>query len=157
MPAEMLLDERDLYRKGLGKTLTSKQRARFIAAAAEQRYVEFTGGQTKYTAGAPLKLTGHAIGDEFYDFHRTPRGEVTPADMLPQITTVPTLATNELHPFDDMESISPRPTLFITGSEARTPASTAKMPTSGCRAEGAVRRPWGRPCGSLRSWESHSL
>ncbi|CAN7411371.1 alpha/beta hydrolase [Pseudomonas sp. GL-B-26] len=114
----------DLYRKGLGNSTTPEQKRTALAEAAEQRYVEFTGGATKYTAGAPLKLTGNAIGDEFYDFYRTPRGEVTPAGASPQTSTMPTLATNakfyNFYPFEDIETISPRPLLFITGSEAHS-------------------------------------
>jgi fermentation-respiration switch protein FrsA (DUF1100 family) len=114
----------DLYRKGLGNSLTPEQRKQFLAAAAEQRYVEFTGGETKYTAGCPLKLTGDPIGDEFCDFYRTPRGEVTPAGMSPQITTMPTLTSNvkfmNFYPFEDIETISPRPMLFITGENAHS-------------------------------------
>jgi len=114
----------DLYRKGLGNSTTPEQKRAALAEAAEQRYVEFTGGATKYTAGAPLKLTGNAIGDEFFDFYRTPRGEVTPAGASPQTSTMPTLITNakfyNFYPFEDIETISPRPLLFITGSEAHS-------------------------------------
>jgi fermentation-respiration switch protein FrsA (DUF1100 family) len=114
----------DLYRKGLGNSLTPEQKKQFLAAAAEQRYVEFTGGETKYTAGCPLKLTGDSIGDEFCDFYRTPRGEVTPAGMSPQITTMPTLTSNvkfmNFYPFEDIETISPRPMLFIAGETAHS-------------------------------------
>ena len=114
----------DLYRKGLGRTLTPQQRQHFVAAAVQQRYVEFTGGETKYTAGAPINLTGDPIGDEFYDFYRTPRGEVTPTGMSPKITTMPTLTSNvkflNFYPFEDIETISPRPLLFISGSKAHS-------------------------------------
>jgi fermentation-respiration switch protein FrsA (DUF1100 family) len=114
----------DLYRKGLGNSTTAEQKKQFLATAAEQRYVEFIGGKTAYTSGSPLKLTGDAIADEFFDFYRTPRGEVTPAGASPQTTTMPTLSSNvkfmNFYPFDDIESISPRPLLFITGSEAHS-------------------------------------
>lgn len=114
----------DLYRKGLGNSTTTEQKRAALAEAAEQRYVEFTGGATKYTGGAPLKLTGNAIGDEFVDFYRTPRGEVTPAGVSAQTSTMPTLTSNtkfyNFYPFEDIETISPRPFLFIAGSEAHS-------------------------------------
>ena len=67
---------------------------------------------------------GNAIGDEFYDFYRTPRGEVTPAGMSPKITTMPTVTTNvkfmNFYPFEDIDTISPRPMLFISGDQAHS-------------------------------------
>ena len=38
-------------RNGLRHSLTLEQRKKIIEEAAEQRYVEFTGGETKYTSG----------------------------------------------------------------------------------------------------------
>jgi len=114
----------DLYRKGLGRTATAEQRTKFLDDAAKQRWAEVDGGETRYTAGAPIELTGNAIGDEFYDFYRTPRGEVTPAGMSPKITTMPTVTTNvkfmNFYPFEDIDTISPRPMLFISGDQAHS-------------------------------------
>lgn len=114
----------DLYRKGLGKTLKPEQFKQFLADAAKERWAEVDGGAIQYTAGAPIKLTGNAIGDEFYDFYRTPRGEVTPAGMSPLITTMPTVTTNvkfvNFYPFENIDTISPRPLLFITGDQAHS-------------------------------------
>ena len=68
-------------RNGLKHGQTLEQRKETIAQAAQQRYVEFTGGDTLYTSGTVHQLdeNTHPIQREFYDFYRTSRGEYTPA------------------------------------------------------------------------------
>ena len=113
-------------RNALNHSLTLEQRKQIIAAAVEQRYVEFAGGETKYTSGTEHELTEktHPIQREFYDFYRTPRGEYTPEGSSPELTTHPTLSSNvkfmNFYPFNDIETISPRPMLFITGDQAHS-------------------------------------
>jgi len=114
------------YRNGLRHSTTLEQRKQAIAEAAEQRYVEFTGGETKYTGGTVHELNDntHPIQREFYDFYRTPRGEYTPEGSSPKLTTHPTLTSivkfGNFYPFNDIETISPRPMLFITGDSAHS-------------------------------------
>jgi len=113
-------------RNALHHSLTIEQRKQIIAEAAEQRYVEFTGVETKYTSGTvhELKDDTHPIQREFYDFYRTPRGEFTPKNSSPKLTTHPTLTSNvkfmNFYPFNDIETISPRPMLFIAGENAHS-------------------------------------
>src|SRR3954451_1437465 len=113
-------------RHSLGKSLTLEQRKRVIAEAAAQRDVEFTGGETRYTSGSVHELTENSnpIEREFYDFYRMPRGEFTPKGSSPELTTHPTLASNvkfmNFYPFNDIETISPRPLLFIAGEKAHS-------------------------------------
>jgi fermentation-respiration switch protein FrsA (DUF1100 family) len=113
-------------RNGLRHSTTLEQRKQAIAQAAEQRYAEFTGGETKYTSGTVHELNENstAIEREFYDFYRTSRGEYTPESSSPQLTTHPTLTSNikflNFYPFNDIETISPRPMLFITGNNAHS-------------------------------------
>jgi len=113
-------------RNGLRRSTTLEQRKEVIAQVAEQRYAEFMGGATKYTGGTVQALNekSTAIEREFYDFYRTPRGEYIPKGASPQLTTQPTLTSNvkfmNFYPFDDIETISPRPMLFITGADAHS-------------------------------------
>ena len=113
-------------RNGLKHGQTLEQRKETIAQAAQQRYVEFTGGETLYTSGTVHQLdeNTHPIQREFYDFYRTPRGEYTPASSSRELTTHPTLTSNikfmNFYLFNDIETISPRPMLFIAGADAHS-------------------------------------
>ena len=57
-------------RNGLRHSQTLEQRKQIVAEAAAQRYIEFKGGETKYTSGTTHELTAdtHPIQREFYDF-----------------------------------------------------------------------------------------
>jgi len=113
-------------RNALNHSQSLEQRKKNQAAAAEQRYLEFSGGETKYTGGTTHKLdeNTHPIQREFYEFYRTTRGEYTPKGGSPKTTTHPTLSSNtkfnNFYPFNDIETISPRPMLFITGDKAHS-------------------------------------
>lgn len=113
-------------RNGLRHSVTLEERKKILKEAAEQRYVEFSGGETKHTSGTVHTLTENStpIEREFYDFYRTPRGEYTPKGGSPTLTTHPTLTSNvkfmNFYPFDDIATISPRPMLFITGELAHS-------------------------------------
>jgi fermentation-respiration switch protein FrsA (DUF1100 family) len=113
-------------RNGLNHSQTLEQRKQFIAQAAQQRYVEFTGGKREYGYGTVLKLDKDtpAVQREFFDFYRTPRGAFTPEGGSPELTTRPILSSiarfTNYYPFNDIETISPRPMLFITGDQAHS-------------------------------------
>ncbi|WP_245651570.1 alpha/beta hydrolase [Streptosporangium amethystogenes] len=107
-------------RDGLRHSVTLEQRKDILKQAAQRRDVEFAGGQTAYTGGTPEQINDNStpVEREFYDFYRTARG------YSPNTTTHPTLTSNikfmNFYPFADIETISPRPMLFITGEKAHS-------------------------------------
>jgi hypothetical protein len=113
-------------RDALNDSQTVAQRKEIIAVAAAQRDIEFSGGETQYTGGTVHELNEdtHPIQREFFDFYRTSRGAFTPESSSPELTTHPTLTSNikfmNFYPFNDIETISPRPMLFITGDQAHS-------------------------------------
>ena len=113
-------------RNALHKSLSLEQRKKIIEEAALQRDVEFAGGETRYTGGTVHEITEKSspVEIEFFEFYRTPRGEVTPPGTSPLTTTHPTLSSNvrfmNFYPFEDMDMISPRPLLFIAGEQAHS-------------------------------------
>lgn len=113
-------------RNGLRHSFSLEARKKLLQEVAKQRDVEFAGGETKYTSGTVHELNEKStpIEREFYEFYRTPRGEVTPQGSSPLLTTHPTLTSNvkfmNFYPFMDIETISPRPLLFIAGEKAHS-------------------------------------
>ncbi|MCW2689851.1 MAG: rane protein [Mycobacterium sp.] len=107
-------------RDGLRNGLSLEQRRQIVEPAAQQRDVEFAGGETEFTSATPEALTDQStpIDREFFDFYRTARG------YSPNTTTHPTRTSNvkfmNFYPFADIETISPRPMLFITGEQAHS-------------------------------------
>ncbi|MBQ4782596.1 alpha/beta hydrolase [Pectobacterium versatile] len=113
-------------RNGLNHTFTLEQRKALLKSAAEQRLVEFKGGEIAYIPGTVNKLdeSTPAIQREFFDFYRTERGGYTPQGEKEALTTKPMLSSMgkfmNFYPFNDIETISPRPMLFITGDQAHS-------------------------------------
>jgi fermentation-respiration switch protein FrsA (DUF1100 family) len=107
-------------RDGLRNGLSLEQRKQIMEQAAQQRDVEFAGREPEFTSGTPEALTDQStpIDREFFDFYRTARG------YSPNTTTHPTRTSNvkfmNFYPFADIETISPRPMLFIAGEQAHS-------------------------------------
>ncbi|WP_047607901.1 alpha/beta hydrolase [Rahnella aquatilis] len=121
-----MYDMGSVFRNGLNHSVTPEQRKVLIKSAAEQRLAEFKGGDTAYIPGTVNKLddSTSAIQREFFDFYRTSRGGYTPQGEKEELTTKPMLSSigkfMNFYPFNDIETISPRPMLFITGDQAHS-------------------------------------
>ena len=110
-------------RNALHQSQTLEQRKQMVEAASKQRTAEYSGGQRVHVGGTPdteAEATS-PIAKEFYDFYRTSRGS---AGDIKNHTTHPTMTSGvkflNFYPFNDLEMISPRPLLFITGTEAHS-------------------------------------
>jgi hypothetical protein len=70
--------------------MTKEDRIKALEEVAEQRWIEFEGGQKKYVIGTPEVITkdSPAVAREFYDYYRTPRGQ------HPRSTTAMSLTSN---------------------------------------------------------------
>lgn len=113
-------------RNGLNQSVTVEQRKALLAEAAEQRYTEYTTGKGIFLNYLPAQLSTEAdpITREFWDFYRTPRGAAIPQGMTLEQTQNRMLSSEvrfmNFYPFNDIETISPRPLLFITGDQAHS-------------------------------------
>lgn len=121
-----MYDMGSAFRNGLNHSVTVEQRKAMIASAAEQRLKEYQGAETAYIPGTVNKLDDStpAIQREFFDFYRTERGGYTPQGEKEALTTKPMMSSigkfMNFYPFNDIETISPRPMLFITGDKAHS-------------------------------------
>ncbi len=113
-------------RNGLNQSQTLEQRKDMIAAAIQQRFAEFRGAGPQYVPGTVNQLDADTpqIQREFYDFYRTQRGAYAASGEQPEHTTQPLFSSLvkflNFYPFNDIETISPRPMLFISGDQAHS-------------------------------------
>ncbi|PVH70332.1 hypothetical protein DL98DRAFT_554099 [Cadophora sp. DSE1049] len=121
-----MYDMGSVFRNGLRQAQSVERRKEVIAGASQQRWVEVEGGDIEYMGGTPDVLTTETdvVGRELFDFYRTNRGLFTPATTTPLLTTHPTLSSHvkfmKLYPFNDIETISPRSMLVISGDRAHS-------------------------------------
>lgn len=113
-------------RNGLQNSLSIDQRKDTLASTSRQRWAQVDGGEVIYNLGTPLRITDSStpVDREFYDFYRTSRGEYTPTSSAPNVTTGSAMTSQanlmNFYPFNDIETISPRPMLFISGDQAHS-------------------------------------
>lgn len=109
-----MYDMGEYFRTGLNHERTLEMRNRDLMTAAEQRYIAIETGKPVYGPGQndPVFIEGK----ESNDFYQTERGKVESNDRR---TTPATYAKfMNFYPFNDIDSISPRPILFVVGEIA---------------------------------------
>ncbi|HZW07441.1 MAG TPA: alpha/beta hydrolase [Phycisphaerales bacterium] len=121
-----MYDMGSVTRNGYNKSQTVEQRKEMLAKAAEQRYQEFTTGEPIFRNYLAFELAKDAdpVTAMYHNFYRTPRGLHVPEDRTPEQTQNRTLSGEvkfvNFYPFNDIETISPRPLLFIAGDQAHS-------------------------------------
>jgi fermentation-respiration switch protein FrsA (DUF1100 family) len=113
-------------RNGLQKAQTPAQRQALLGRAVQQRAQEFATGTLQWLDYLPVQLPpdADAVTREFHSFYRTPRGMHLP-EGVPLERTQNRMLSSEIrfmnfYPFNDIETIAPRPLLFITGDQAHS-------------------------------------
>lgn len=107
-------------RRGQNDVITAEQCKQTLLGIAEQRWKEFEGAPTKYSYGTPEKLTPETndITRMFFDYYRTSRGHHPSSTTGTSLSSTPALMN--FFPFANIELISPRPMLFIAGTDAHS-------------------------------------
>ncbi|MGZ0703533.1 alpha/beta hydrolase [Pseudomonas piscis] len=113
-------------RHGLGHSVSGEQRQSSLASAAEQRYGEFASATMQFLNYLPAQLDPQTdeVTREFWAFYRTPRGMHVPEGRTLELTQNRALTSEvrfmNFYPFNDIQTIAPRPLLFITGDRAHS-------------------------------------
>ncbi len=105
-------------RQGLGDAISYEQRMEILDKIGELRTKEFAGAKRTDTLGVPDKITEKDTENtrEFYDYYRTKRAQHPNTDT--SYSLVSQAAMMNFFPFAQIETISPRPILFIVGERA---------------------------------------
>lgn len=105
-------------RQGLGDAISYEQRMKTLDLIGELRTKEFRGEPRTNTFGVPEKITEKDTENtrEFYDYYRTPRAQHPNANTSYSLTSQAPMMN--FFPFVQIETISPRPLLFIVGERA---------------------------------------
>lgn len=121
-----MYDMGTVTRSGYANSQSLEQRKEMLAQAADQRYTEFTTGKQIWRNYLPAQLPENADATtrEFHQFYRTERAASIPKDRTLETTQNRTLAGEikfmNFYPLNDIETIAPRPMLFVTGSNAHS-------------------------------------
>lgn len=107
-------------REGANGEITRERLKGILADAAQQRWKDLEEGTITYGPGAPESVdeNSNIVARDFFDYYRTPRGQHPRATTNTSLTSISSLML--FYPFELIDTISPRPMLFIAGDKAYT-------------------------------------
>lgn len=108
------------HRQGLAETPDPAAIKKSVKEISNQRWAEVDGAERAMAIGTPQALTENssAIDKEFFDYYRTPRGQHPRSSTAFWRTGGAQMML--FWSFANLEWISPRPVLFITGDRAHS-------------------------------------
>jgi len=113
-------------RNGYNHSRNLAERKALIAQASAQRNLEFASGESIFLNYLPVELPENAdrVTGMYHSFYRTERGATIPTGRTLEQTQNRALSGEikflNFYPFNDIDSISPRPLLFIAGTAAHS-------------------------------------
>lgn len=108
------------HRQGLAENVDTAALKKNLVEISKQRWAEVDGAERTMVIGTPQKLTGKSsdIDKEFYDYYRTPRGQHPRSSAAFWRTSGAQMML--FWSFANLEWISPRPVLFISGDRSHS-------------------------------------
>lgn len=110
-----------MQRNGFGDSMTDEDRDDLLDQIGQQRWADFENGHATLTPrGAPEEVgeDTNPISREFYEYYSTPRGYHPNA--ITAFTATSTPAFMNLPLLGHIDTISPRPLLFVFGENAHS-------------------------------------
>lgn len=105
-------------REGLGGFISYEDRMKTLDEVGKQRTLEFAGGKRRDIDAIPRAVNENDTENtkEFFDYYRTSRGAHSNSTTSYSFTSLAPMMN--FFPFVQIETISPRPLLFIVGERA---------------------------------------
>ncbi|AIF50302.1 alpha/beta hydrolase [Pelosinus sp. UFO1] len=110
-------------REGLNNSMSYEERVKRLEEVGKQRTRQARGEEVRLAAAipdSPAQFTDKTpvLYKEGYEYYRTPRGQHPNAPARYVFTSL--ARQMDFFPYDQIDTISPRPVLFVAGSEADT-------------------------------------
>lgn len=116
-----MYDMSRVKRNGWKDSMTDEQRNKYLDQLGEQRWKDFENGSPQLTPPFPAEIPADGldpITSEFFEYYVAPRGHHP--NSIGAFTITSDMSWMNFALFDHIQSISPRPILFIMGENAHS-------------------------------------